>query len=148
MSTFIPLVQFVCFEHFLNAFLSFSILLSYWFCNGRSQNHETQYQNKVWYIEIYTTYEHIYLLSSLWWFWTIHDLIFLLLDSYELSGFSMEGQEISKRNVIIKFDILKLTPLMSTFIPLIPISDFEHFLKSFSSFAILLTYRFFQWNVT
>ena len=116
--------------------------------NGKSRNLETQCHNKVWYIETYSTYEHIYPLNSLWWFSTFHELIFVLLDSYELSLFSMESHEISKRNVIIKFDIFKHTPLMSIFIPIIHFGGFNHFMNLFSSFSILISSRCFQWKVT
>ena len=116
--------------------------------NGRSRNLKTQCHNKVWYIETYTAYGHIYPLNSLWLFSTFHEHIFLLLDSYELSLFSMEGHEISKRNVIIKFDIFKHTPLMSIFIPIIHFGGFNHFMNLFSSFSILMSYRCFQWKVT
>ena len=116
--------------------------------NGSSRNLETRCHYKVWYIETYTTYEHIYLINSLWWFSTFHKLIFLLLDSYGLSLFSMEAHEISKRIVITKFDILKLTPLMSVFISLNHFGGFQHFINLFSSFSILMSYHCFQWKVT
>ena len=116
--------------------------------NGSSRNLETQCHNKVWYFETYTNYVHIYPFISVWWFSTFHKLIFLLLDSYKLSVFSMEGHEISKQNVIIKFDILKLTPHMSIFTPLIQFCGFQYFMNLFFSFSILMSYRCFQWKLT
>ena len=91
--------------------------------NGRSRNLEKQCHNKVWHImSIFIPLIHF---GDFQHFMNLFSSFMILMSS-------MEGHEISKRKVIIKFQILKHTTLRSIFIPLIHFSGSQHFMNLFS----------------